>query len=130
MFDKYLIMEDTLRNTGPADAPDGFAFDVRLGYYRGLGLSMVEDLAVRVDGEAVSREQIRFDEGSGPLSLDEMATAYDRRWTFGAPATLSVLRAGGLTAGEHQIELSERLRISYLPFPLMAADSKTALLAE
>ena len=35
MFDKYLIDADSLRDIGPADAPDGFAFDAKLGYYRG-----------------------------------------------------------------------------------------------
>ena len=70
MFDKYLIVDESLRNVGPADAPNGFAFEAKLGYYRGLGLSMVEALDVTVDGEPVPREAIRFDEGNGPLSLD------------------------------------------------------------
>jgi hypothetical protein len=34
MFDKYLIVEDSLRNVGPSDAPTGFAVDVMLGYRR------------------------------------------------------------------------------------------------
>jgi hypothetical protein len=120
MFDKYLIVEESLRNT-----PTGFAFDARLGYYRGLGLSMIEDLAVTVDGEAVPREAIRFDEGPGPLTLDEMENEFERRWNFGAVATISVERAGGLDEGEHQLSLSERLRVSYLPFPAMNTDTKT-----
>jgi hypothetical protein len=119
MFDKYLIVEDSLRST-----PDGFAFDARLGYYRGIGLSMIEALDVVVDGEPVPREAVRFDEGKGPLTLDEMETAYDRRWPFGAKATISVERPGGLSTGAHQLILKEVLRISYLPFPLAAEDSK------
>ena len=117
MFEKYLIVEDTLRNVGPADAPTGFAFDAKLGYYRGLGLSMIEALDVTIDGEAVPREAARFDEGPGPLTLDEMETAFDRRWPFGAKATITVLRPGGLTPGPHDVGLTERLRISYMPFP-------------
>ncbi|OJU10144.1 MAG: hypothetical protein BGN86_06115 [Caulobacterales bacterium 68-7] len=129
MFDKYLIVEGSLRNTGPADAPEGFAFDARLGYYRGLGLSMIENLAVAVDGEAVDSQAIRFDEGSGALSLSAMETAFDRRWEFGAVATISVARPGGLPVGPHAVTLNERLRISYLPFPLMAKDDKTLTVA-
>ena len=90
MFDKYLIVDDSLRNVGPTDAPSGFAFEAKLGYYRGLGLSMVEALDVTLDGEAIPREAIRFDEGNGPLSLDEMEAAFDRRWPFGASATITV----------------------------------------
>ena len=32
------------------------------------------------------------------LTLDQMETAYDRRWAFGAPATILVEHAGGFPA--------------------------------
>jgi hypothetical protein len=124
MFDKYLIVDDSVRATA-----DGFAFEARLGYYRGLGLSMIEDLAVTVDGEAVPREAIRFDEGAGPITLADMETAYDRRWNFGAKATISVVGQPPLAAGEHRITLAERLRVSYLPFPSINTDDKTVTIA-
>jgi len=129
MFDKYLIVDGSLRNVGPADAPTGFAFDAKLGYYRGIGLSMIEALDVSVDGEPVPREAVRFDEGKGPLSLDQMETAYDRRWPFGAPATITLERPGGLAPGAHRLDFSERLRVSYLPFPSINSDSKTLTVA-
>lgn len=125
MFDKYLIVDDSLRNVGPADAPTGFAFEAKLGYYRGLGLSMIEALDIKIDGEPVDRGAVRFDEGKGPLTLDEMETAYDRRWPFGVAATITVERPGGLAPGEHHLAFSERLRVSYMPFPSMNADEKT-----
>jgi Domain of unknown function (DUF6379) len=125
MFDKYLIGADTVRNVGPANAPIGFAFDARLGYYRGLGLSMIEDLAVTIDGVAVPRAAVRFRAGTRELTLDEMETAYELRWNFGAWAQISVMQPGGLTPGEHRLALTERLRISYLPFPSIVGDEKT-----
>lgn len=124
MFDKYIIDPASVANTGPADAPTGFSFTTKLGYYRGLGLSMVEDLKVSIDGEALPREAIRFDEGDGPLTLDEMETAFDRRWPFGAPATITVAHPGGFPAGEHRLALQQRLRISYMPFPSFNNDEK------
>ena len=124
MFDKYIIDPASIANLGPADAPTGFSFVTKLGYYRGLGLSMIEDLAVSIDGEALPREAIRFDEGPGPLTLDEMETAYDRRWAFGAPALILVDHPGGFPAGEHRLALQQRLRISYLPFPAFNNDEK------
>lgn len=122
MFDKYLIMEDSLRAT-----ETGFAFDARLGYYRGIGLSMIEDLAVTLDGEAQPREAVFFEQHGRSWSLDALEEAYDDRWEFGAVATIRVERAGGLPAGEHSLGLKEKLRISYLPFPLFAEDSKTVI---
>ncbi|MBB3957758.1 C-glycoside deglycosidase beta subunit domain-containing protein [Novosphingobium sediminicola] len=124
MFDKYTIDPATVANTGPADAPTGFSFTTKLGYYRGLGLSMIEDLKVSIDGEALPREAITFDEGEGPLTLDEMETAFDRRWPFGAPATITVALPGGFPAGEHKLSLQQRLRISYMPFPSFNNDEK------
>ncbi|MDK2766205.1 MAG: DUF6379 domain-containing protein [Sphingomonas sp.] len=129
MFDKYLIVDGSLRNVGPADAPSGFAFEAKLGYYRGLGLSMVEALDVTVDGEPIPRDAVRFDEGNGPLSLDEMETAFDRRWPFGASATITVARNGGLAPGEHRLEFAQRLRVSYMPFPSVNSDAKTLTVA-
>ncbi|WDF73359.1 C-glycoside deglycosidase beta subunit domain-containing protein [Novosphingobium sp. KACC 22771] len=124
MFDKYTIDPATVANTGPADAPTGFSFTTKLGYYRGLGLSMIEDLKVSIDGEALPRAAITFDEGPGPLTLDEMETAFDRRWPFGAPATITVALPGGFPAGEHRLALQQRLRISYMPFPSFNNDEK------
>jgi hypothetical protein len=124
MFDKFLIDAASLRNTGPADAPTGFTFEAKLGYYRGLCLSMIEELTVSIDGEALPREAVTFDEGFGPLTLDEMETAYDRRWPFGAPATLAVSHPGGFPDGDHKLGLKQKLRVSYLPFPAFNTDEK------
>ena len=125
MFDKFLIQPGSLRNTGPADAPTGFAFDAKLGYYRGLGLSMIEELTVSLDGEALPREAVTFDEGPGPITLAQMETAYDRRWPFGQAATIAVAHDGGFPAGEHALTFQQKLRVSYLPFPSFNTDEKT-----
>lgn len=124
MFDKYIVVNDSLRGT-----EDGFAFDAMLGYYRGLGLSMVEDLVISIDGDPVPRDAIFFDEGEGPIALGDMEHAYDRRWPFGSKATIIVKSPQALAAGDHRLSLKEVLRISYLPFPLVAEDSKSLTLA-
>ncbi|WP_420381135.1 C-glycoside deglycosidase beta subunit domain-containing protein [Novosphingobium sp.] len=124
MFDKYLLDAASLRNLGPADAPTGFAFEAKLGYYRGLGLSMIEELNVSIDGQACPRESITFDEGHGPITLEAMETAYERRWPFGEVATVAVAHQGGFPAGEHTLTFQQKLRISYLPFPSFNTDEK------
>ncbi|WP_324695742.1 DUF6379 domain-containing protein [Novosphingobium aerophilum] len=124
MFDKYLIDAASLRNTGPADAPTGFSFEAKLGYYRGLGLSMIEKLDVSIDGASLPRAAVRFDEGGGAITLDEMETAYDRRWPFGTAATILVDHPGGFPDGEHELALLQQLRVSYLPFPSINTDAK------
>ena len=125
MFDKFLINADSVHNLSDGS---GFAFQAKLGYYRGLTLSMIEELAVSVDGVELPREAVRFDEGKGALTLDDMETAYDRRWPFGTEATILVAYPGGLPSGEHELALRQKLRVSYLPFPSVNSDRKSVTL--
>jgi hypothetical protein len=124
MFDRYMICEETVRNSTHGGQVVGFEFGARIAYYRGLGLSMVEDLAVTLDGERIPRERVRFTVGGRTFSLDEMETEYEARWEFGEVATVSVLQEAGLAPGEHTLELVEQLRVSYMPFPILGRDTK------
>jgi hypothetical protein len=111
MMDKLMIVEDSLENVD-----GGFAFLGRLPYYRGLGLSMIEDIQVTVDGEAMPRASVRFSVRGKTYTLDEMETVYDDRWNFGEKAKITVLKDGGLAPGPHKLEIAVRYRVSYLPF--------------
>ena len=124
MFDRYMICEDTVRNVSTDGRVRGFEFGARLPYYRGIGLSMVEDVAVTVDGEKVRRDSVRVTVGGRTFTLDEMETEYEARWEFGDIVTVTVLKDGGLSKGEHKLELVEQLRVSYMPFPLQGKDAK------
>jgi hypothetical protein len=124
MFDKYLIVEDSIKNTREGGRIIGFEFGARLPYYRGLVLSMIEDVAVGVDGQNLPRERIRVALRGRSYSLAAMETEYEERWEMGEVATVLVERSGGLGPGHHRLELTERLRVSYLPFPLLGKDAK------
>ncbi|WP_343528834.1 DUF6379 domain-containing protein [Sphingomonas sp.] len=123
MFDNKMIVEDSLKTTD-----SGFTIEARLPYYRGLGLSMIENVAVSVDGEAVPREDITLSLRGRTWTLDEMETEYGDRWNFGEKALVGVKWAGGLAPGDHRIELAETMRISYLPFVPTTKDAKTLTL--
>lgn len=117
MFDRYIIVDNSLRNLTENGEIVGFAFDARCGYYRRLILSMVEDLAVTVDGQVVDSADVALDLRGVVRPLSALPTEFVEAWEFGEIATVVVSRPGGLAAGEHQIGLREQLRISYLPFP-------------
>lgn len=117
MFDEMIIREGSVRNVVDADgAVTGFSFATHMPYYRGLGLSMVEVPEVRVDGVAVSEEDLRFTYNGVTRTFAELADVSDVRWELRTFATITVLRDGGLAAGEHEIFVNLRLRVSYLPF--------------
>jgi hypothetical protein len=128
MFDKYIICDDLFNNVTEGDRITGFQFNGRLPYYRGLGISMVENLEVSVDEETYSRQAIRVTLHGNTYSLDEMEKEYEDRWEFGEPGTVTVLKPGGLKPGEHKVTLVDTLRISYLPWPLVGKDSKVLTL--
>ena len=124
MFDNKIIVPDSLERLTAADGMEGFAVLARLPYYRGLGLSMVEDIAVTVDGEPISRQNIRFSVRGRSWTLDEMESEYGDRWNFGEKARILVKKAGGLNAGEHEVDVAVRMRISYLPMVPTTRDRK------
>ena len=53
MFDKYIICEEGFRRDGER----GGRIEVRMPYYRGLGLSMVEAVDITLDGNPVPPER-------------------------------------------------------------------------
>jgi hypothetical protein len=124
MFDKYMIVEDSLVNVD-----NGFAFKARLPYYRGLGLSMVEEIAVTVDGKPYPRDSVRLTLRGKTYTLAEMETVFDDRWNFGEEGTVTVI-APPLSDGGHLVDLNQRLRVSYLPFPLTGKDHKRLSIGE
>lgn len=116
MFDEMIIREGSVRNIVDADgAVTGFSFATHIPYYRGLGLSMIEVPEVAVDGVAVSEEDLRFTYNGVTRTFAELADVSDVRWELRTFATITVLRDGGLAAGEHEIFVNLRLRVSYLP---------------
>lgn len=129
MMDNKMIVEGSLENHVEDGEVKGFKFLGRLPYYRGLGLSMIEDIAVEIDGEAIAREDVRFHVHGNTYTLDEMETVYDDKWNFGEKATIIALRDGGLGEGNHKVGFAVRMRVSYLPFVPTTKDTKELALA-
>lgn len=129
MFDKYIICEKDLCHVLESGTVVGFQFNARLPYYRGLGISMIEDLIVTVDAERYLRDAIRVTLHGNTYTLDEMEVEYEDRWEFGEEGIVSVLTSGGLKTGLHKIEMEVILRVSYLPFLLTGSDNKVLALS-
>ena len=129
MFDKYMICEHDFQNLLEAGKVTGFQFKARLPYYRGLGLSMIEELAVTVDSVKYPRQVIRVTLHGNTYTLDEMEREYEDRWEFGEEGIVTVQKPGGLSSGLHKMEVEAVMRISYLPFLLTGSDNKVLTLA-
>ena len=54
------LRDGTLKNYYENKRKAGYQFDLRLAYYRGHYLSVIDELAVEVDHEKIEEESIRF----------------------------------------------------------------------
>jgi hypothetical protein len=125
MFEKYMIVEDDAANIVENGKVTGFKFGARLPYYRGIALSLLEDIAVSIDGEVVPKEQIQFSAHGNTYTMKELEAATEDRWNMGEIAYIIVQKEGGLAKGEHKIRLMLNMRIAYLPFPSIRNSEKT-----
>ena len=125
MFDKYIVCEEGFRRHGDR----GGRVEVRMPYYRGLGLSMVEAVDLTLDEKPVPPERTTFTVHGHTYTFAEMRGVTDDRWEMGERAELAFETDEPLTPGEHDVEVRVRLRISYMPVPGGGAGRKRLTLA-
>ena len=53
-----VVQDGTFKNTYVNGKKSGYKFDIRLSYYRGHFLSVIDTLELTVDGEKVKKEDI------------------------------------------------------------------------
>ncbi len=109
-----IIKTESFQNMNINGTKNGFEFDVQLAYYRGHFLSDIELLEVYADGEKMPQEAVTFELNGKELSLYKLKYAATEFWSQAAPARIRVIKKGGLTSGEHDLELKLMLRIPYM----------------
>lgn len=131
-----VVCDDSLKHLYVNGKKAGCQFDVRLSYYRGHFLSVIDRLEVEIDGEKISQEAISFclrDEEYGIAQLHDLVSVF---WPIAEPATIKVLKKGGFTAGEHDINFILYFRSPYmivgpdLYMPIDSCGRKVLTLAE
>ncbi|MCM8709986.1 DUF6379 domain-containing protein [Clostridium sp. SYSU_GA19001] len=130
MFDNNVFLENSCKNVVQAGQIIGFELKTNITYYRGIPLSMVNDIGVEVDGVKVPRENIlcSVDEVDW-FTLDEMETVTTYKWEYGEPLTVRVIKEGGLSKGTHQVALDVVIRTAYIPVPLAGRKVRTVVIA-
>lgn len=130
MFDNNVFIENSCRNVTAEGKVIGYELQTHITYYRGIPLSMVNNIQVTADGKIVPREQIRctVDGGEYWFTLDEMKTVVEHKWEFGEPMTVRVLQDGGLKKGKHEIDLNVIVRTAYIPVPLDGHKTRTVVI--
>jgi hypothetical protein len=127
VFDQYIVCEEGFRPLD--DGRTGGRVEVRMPYYRGLTLSMVEAVDLTLDGTPVPLERTTFTVHGNTYTFDQLPSVTDDRWEMGERAELAFETDEPLAAGEHDVAVSVRLRISYMPVPGGGRGSKRLTLA-
>ena len=111
------LRDGTLKNYYENNRKAGYQFDLRLAYYRGHYLSVIDELSVEVDHEKIEEESIRFCINGKEFMPCQLKEAYYEFWSIKDPTTIKIRKEGGLKAGEHRVKLTLMLRNPYLPQP-------------
>ena len=127
MFDKYIVCEEGFRPR--TDGRTGGLVEVRMPYYRGLTLSMVEAVDLVLDGTPVPADRTTFTVHGNTYTFDRLPGVTDDRWEMGERAQLGFATDEPLVPGEHDVTVVVRLRISYMPVPGGGRDTKRLTLA-
>ena len=114
MYDKYMLSRDDIQSVVENGVGKGFSVLLRIPYYRGVCLSLVEDIQVRFNNRLFTRDELTFSVAGESFTFAEMATVTTIRWEFGEKATVFVPLPGGIPLGLHRVEVSVTIRVSYM----------------
>ena len=129
MFDKYMIVEDEIKNIEKDGKVVGYQLGVRLPYYRGVVLSLVGEMVLTVDGEKVPVEKMTLHMHGKAYPLNKLEEESEDKWEFGDVGIVSIEKAGGLKPGKHEFELQQHMKISYVPGGFWGRDEKAVSVA-
>ena len=115
VLERELIQSRGFRNVQEGTDIVGFEIALRMPNYRGVWASLIDGVAVTVDGQAWSREVPRWTLQGRTFSIQELRQSTNVRWQLDEVATVMVPLAGGLAVGVHDVRVDIALYAPYIP---------------
>lgn len=112
-----ILQKNSLKNYYLRGKVEGFQFQVRLSYYRGHFLSVIEKLGVKIDDNVIPEKDILFCLNGKEFIVADLKNQPNEFWNILTPATIKVRKPGGLEPGPHKVSFELILRNPYLPLP-------------
>ena len=126
MLEREIIQTRGFKNTRDCEGNvTGFEFRIRNSYYRGAWLSMYRPGDVVVDGVTYPAAETTWVVNGIEYTPEEMLEVEDEQWPIDKAATVKVKKPGGLEMGYHDVEISYRYIMSYIP-PIVNSDEAFA----
>ncbi|MDR0642520.1 MAG: DUF6379 domain-containing protein [Treponema sp.] len=113
-YDKYFICEDGFQNCSIGGKIHGYSLKLRMPKYRGIPLSCIEELHLKVDGIVVDPKDIDFCINNKRFKISELPVLYSEWWNVLDKAELYVEKKDGLQPGSHEVEVSMVRRETYM----------------
>ena len=114
-FDDKVLDEKSFRNITLNGTTVGFHLGVYLNYYRGLHVSCIEKLEVKVDGETIPEHLIYFGINGKKFAIPQLKHLFAEFWGIKTMVHLEIYN-NGLTEGEHEVEFILELRNESMRF--------------
>ena len=117
-FGNSILCEQGFKNVKKDNEIVGVQVRVRISYYRGIALSLLDGYEIEIDGEKFGNDDISFSlDNKTFIPCNELGNYPDQRWEYGDKAYLHIRKKGGLTRGLHHVKVTQRIAVPYLPFP-------------
>lgn len=110
-----VVCDDSLKNVFINGKKMGYQFDIRLSYYRGHFLSVIDKFGVKVDGNDIPTENIKFCLHGKEFGISQLHDLVSEFWLITEPATIKIFEPRGLPAGEHDINVTLMFHSPYMP---------------
>lgn len=129
MFDRYMIVENTLRNVS-AGGETYAQMGIRFPHHCGIWVSIIEQLELELDGQPVPADRMSLEIHGNRYRVIELELEQKDRWNFGEIGILWISIQEPLKPGVHEIRLKMGLRVSFLEWLLTGSDEKQMVLME
>ena len=110
-----VVCDDSLKTVYNNGKKMGYQFDIRLSYYRGHFLSVIDEFGVKIDGEEVPAEHIKFCLHGKEFGVSQLHDLMSEFWRITEPATIKVFEPGGIADGEHDVDVTLMFHSPYMP---------------
>lgn len=113
MMSNDIIREGSLKNKVICGSRTGYMFRLNNLSYRGVWISTLENIRLVVDGEEVSHNDMSIRLRDFLCNVDETGNNTDVFWAAKDECWVIVNRIGGLSAGEHTLEIEVAKRSDF-----------------
>lgn len=114
-FVDQVIKDDGFYNIKINGRTVGVNIDLGFNYYRGISLSCIETFKVFIDGKEVPEDLMLFWLNGKGFRIGQLKDLYAEFWGIKQRAHVQIFN-GGLSTGEHTIEVQMYLRCAYMQF--------------